>query len=70
MQLDVFDHVGGPHEKISMMTGRYENMTNEEYVRNFIADMGKKKFLAYGRNFCHFHQKLFILAISAAHREN
>ncbi len=36
----------------------------------FYRGSGKKKFLPYDINFCHFPQKLFILAISAAWRVN
>ena len=43
-----------PPIEISGMEPLYRKMMNMKNVQNFIPDMMGQKFLAYGRNFCHF----------------
>ena len=49
--------------------GSRGKMMNVKKMQNEILDILIQKFLAYGRNFCHFLPKLFILSISAAQKE-
>ena len=54
----IFDHDRDDQKntpiEISGMEPFYRKMMNMKNVQNFFPDMLGQKFLAYGRNFCHF----------------